>query len=107
MSSSQCEVTTYGLRPTYWHQSVLATKISTLKAEGGRHIMLSSLPIWKIELGCRTEDVVAMLEYLVETTHPLVSGLRLDMHLIDAVIQCRLQRQGLYDRDEWTGTASP
>ncbi len=105
MSSNQCEITTIGLRPTYWHLSILGTKIAMLKARGDRHIMLSSLPMWKMELGCRTEDIVAMLEYLVESGHPLVAGLRLDMHLIDAVIQCRLQRQGLYDRSEWTGTA--
>ena len=104
MSSETLETSEIGIMPTSWHLSILATKIGSLKAAGIRHIMLSSLPIWKDDLGCRTEDVVAMLEYLVESEHPLVAGHRLDMHLIDAVIQCRHQRQGLYDRSEWVDT---
>jgi len=97
------EVTDSGLRPNTWHLSLLATKLGALRAAGMKVVMLSYLPDWKRELDCRTEDVVGMIEYLVETKHPLMIGFGLDMHLIDAIMQCRLRRQGLYSREEWTG----
>jgi hypothetical protein len=93
----------YGCTPTHWHLSIIASRLGELRVVGRSQVMLSYLPVWKTELQCRTEDVVEMLEYLVETGSPLMRTFSLDMHLVDAVIQCRLQRQGLYYRNEWIG----
>lgn len=93
----------YGYTPTHWHLSIIASRLGELRVAGRTQVMLSYLPVWKTELQCRTEDVVEMLEYLVETGSPLMREFCLDMHLIDAVIQCRLQRLGQYDRSEWIG----
>ncbi len=97
------EVTELGLRPTTWHLTLLATKLGAMRTSRMKMIMLAYLPEWKRELDCRTENVVGIIEYLVETKHPLMLGFGLDMHLIDAIMQCRLRRQGLYSREEWTG----
>jgi len=100
-------MTDIGIRPTHWHRSVLASKLGDLRSAGISRIMLPVLPEWKADLDCRTEEIVAMIEYLVETASPLMARFSLDMHLVDAVIQCRLRRQGLYVRSEWTGTPDP
>lgn len=95
-------VTDQGIRPTSWHLVGIATRLAQMRTRGERRIMLSRLPEWKDEMGCRTEELVGMIEYLVETRSPLVRGFGLDMHLVDAIVQCRLQREGRYDREEWT-----
>lgn len=96
------EVTDQGIRPTQWHLVGIANELLQKRAAGHQRIMLPWLTEWKESLGCRTEELVGMIEYLVETHSPLLADFSLDMHLTDAVIQCRLQRIGQYDRSEWT-----
>ncbi len=72
-----------------------------LKAEGVKQIRLAWLPDWRGRLGCSTEHIVGMLEHLVETGSSITRDFSLDMHLVDAVIQCRMRREGTYDRSSW------
>ena len=95
------DVTEHGIRPTQWHLVGIANELLRKRALGHQRIMLPWLTEWKVGLGCRTEELVGMIEYLVETNSPLLADFSLDMHLTDAIIQCRLQRVGEYDRSEW------
>jgi|GEM_PF-1192402 len=101
--SEEMEITDLGIRPTIAQLTRIALKLDEVRKQGHRRIMLCWLPEWKEYVGCRTEELVEMIGYLVETSSPLTREFALDMHLVDAIIQCRLQRQGRYDRREWVG----
>jgi hypothetical protein len=93
--------------PTKKQLSVIASELRERTEKKEFQIMLATLPEWAEKIGCRTEDVVAMVGWLVENQSPLLTSFSLDMHLVDAVVQCRLQREGSYDRDEWVGGRTP
>lgn len=103
MIEDEMEPTPYGLRPSIRQLTRITLLLDDVRRQGHRRIMLAWLPTWKERVGCRTEELVEMIGYLVETSSPLTREFSLDMHLVDAVIQCRLRREGRYDRAEWTG----
>ena len=97
------QITPQGMRPSIHQLTRIALLLDEVRRAGQQRIMLAWLPEWKQRLGCRTEELVEMIGYLVETSSPLMRKFSLDMHLVDAIIQCRLRREGKYDRSEWTG----
>ncbi len=99
----EMEVTPLGIRPSLRQLTRIALLLDEAQRRGDHRVMLSWLPQWKERVGCRTEELVEMIGYLVETSSPLLREFSLDMHLVDAIIQCRLRREGRYDRAEWTG----
>lgn len=100
---TETEVTALGIRPSVRQLTRIALLLDEAQRQGHRRVMLAWLPDWKQCVECRTEELVEMIEYLVETSSPLIREFGLDMHLVDAIIQCRLRREGRYDRAEWTG----
>jgi hypothetical protein len=91
-----------GIKPSDEQMATLEAIFAELKAGGMTQIRLAWLVDWRSRLGCRTEEIVGMVEYLVETGSRITRDFSLDMHLVDAVIQCRMRREGSYDRSAWT-----
>jgi len=91
-----------GTPPTDEQTAELQEIFRELKSRGVTQIRLAWLPDWRERLGCKTEEVVGMIEHLVETGAPITREFSLDMHLIDAIIQCRMRREGSYERSTWT-----
>ncbi len=97
----ELETTPHGIRPPEWHLVGIANMLAQKGAEGHRRIALTWLTDLKPALGCRTEELVEMIEYLIETKSPLMAEFSLEMHLTDAIIQCKMQRVGEYRREDW------
>jgi hypothetical protein len=92
-----------GIKPTRRQKRAVAGKLDDLRGRGVTMITLDRLPEWREDVGCKTEEIVGIIEYLVESGSSLLDEFMLDMHLVDAVFQCRLRREGRYDSEEWTG----
>ena len=90
-----------GIRPTNDQATELEAILRQFSSCGIRQIRLAWLPDWRDRMACSTEEIVGMIEYLVESDSPLIRDFSLDMHLVDAVIQCRTRRDGTYDRSAW------
>ena len=91
----------HGHVPTGSQRTWISEELRMQYSRGNTCIMLSWMPLWASRMGVATEHLVEMMEYLVETGAPEIRSFSLDMHLIDAVIQCRLRREGMYSREEW------
>lgn len=93
--------------PTARQLERIAAHLRRLRRMNQHQIMLSALPAWTESVGCKTEELVEMLGWLVDTRSELLGDFSLDMHLVDAIVQCRLQREGRFDRRDWVGEDAP
>jgi hypothetical protein len=87
--------------PTAPQRLVLGLLLVGMRASGRRTVRLPDLPVWKDALACRTEDLVEMFEYLLESGSRLLDGIGLDCHLIDAIVQVHDRKAGTYRREDW------
>ena len=92
---------TTGRMPTAPQRLVLGLLLAGMQASGRKTVRLPDLPVWKDALACRTEEVVEIFEYLLESGSKLLEGIGLDCHLIDAIVQVRDRRIGTYRREDW------
>ena len=92
---------TAGRMPTPQQRLVLGLLLAVMQASGRKTVRLPDLPVWKDALDCRTEDVVEIFEYLLESGSAMLDGIGLDCHLIDAIVQVSDRRAGTYRREDW------
>ncbi len=106
-NASRPAASEWGVPPDDIQLQKIAAHLRRLRRMKQHQIMLADLPAWTESLGCKTEDLVEMLGWLVDTKSELLNDFSLDMHLVDAIVQCRLRREGRFDRREWVGEDAP